>query len=125
MYALGRFIAGIVCDRVDAALILSLCLFTTGIMNFISECLSFLLICSYFGGNYVFILCTIRLGLINVIFAQTRSTMVWTGLWLLNGLAQAFAWPAVSVVLIAKFAKIERGRYWSLVSISQNLGEIL
>ena len=98
-----------VVDRVDAALVLASTLVATGTSSLSP-------LTRYSSLIFPF------LGLLNIQFGNTDDGYMRMLLWSANGLAQAFAWPAVSTILVREFSKEERGRYWSLVSMSQNLG---
>ncbi|KAI2656050.1 Glucose-6-phosphate exchanger SLC37A4 [Labeo rohita] len=54
-------------------------------------------------------------GGINVVFSQSSSVAVFSGLWFLNGLGQGLGWPPCAKVL-RKF-----GTWWAVLSCSMNL----
>uniref|UniRef100_A0A671MRP7 Solute carrier family 37 member 4a n=1 Tax=Sinocyclocheilus anshuiensis TaxID=1608454 RepID=A0A671MRP7_9TELE len=60
-------------------------------------------------------------GGINVVFSQSSSVAVFSGLWFLNGLSQGLGWPPCAKLLRKWFEPSQFGTWWSLMSCSMNL----
>ncbi|HIH2762489.1 MAG TPA: MFS transporter [Candidatus Azoamicus sp. MARI] len=91
VYAISKFISGIICDKSNPKYIMILGLMFTGILNI---CIMFF---SY----------SINLILI---------------FWILNAFFQGWGWPPINKYLSFFYTKNERGFWWSIYSLSHNLG---
>lgn len=91
IYALSKFISGIISDRNDPKYIMSFGLMFTGILNI---CIMF------FSYN------------IKLIFI----------FWILNAFFQGWGWPPINKYLSCYYDTNERGFWWSIYSLSHNLG---
>ena len=61
-------------------------------------------------------------GALNVIFGLCSSFAWFVVIWFLNGIFQAWGWPAITKILTYWFEKKQRGRWWSVCNLAHNLG---
>ncbi|HKY69600.1 MAG TPA: MFS transporter, partial [Gammaproteobacteria bacterium] len=61
-------------------------------------------------------------GILNVLFAMSSSILTFSIVWGLNGVFQAWGWPACCKQLNYWFAKQERGLWYGICSTSHNVG---
>lgn len=64
-------------------------------------------------------------GVINVLFGLSSSLWMFVILWGLNGWFQGFGWPSCVRFLTHWYSHTERGSWWSVFNISQNVGAFL
>lgn len=64
-------------------------------------------------------------GLLNVFVGFSTSFTLIALFWILNGWFQGFGWPPCARYLTHWYSHSERGTYWSLLMISQNIGAFL
>lgn len=65
------------------------------------------------------LLCT---GVVNVWAAGLSSVTPFVILWCLNGFFQGWGWPPIARLMTRWYHPAERGRWWAIVSVSQNVG---
>ena len=61
-------------------------------------------------------------GVLNILFGLSSSLTVFSIIWCLNGWFQGFGWPPCARLLTQWYSKSERGRWWSIWSVSHNVG---
>lgn len=76
--------------------------------------------------SWVLVTATALTGATNVAFSRAPGLSARLGLWALNGVVQAFAWPSLTSVYMAWFRDSpHRGALYAALSTSQNLGALL
>uniref|UniRef100_A0A8C1N2R5 Solute carrier family 37 member 4a n=1 Tax=Cyprinus carpio TaxID=7962 RepID=A0A8C1N2R5_CYPCA len=103
-------------DKDDLGLITSSQSLAYAISKFISGVLS-----DQMSARWLFSVGLFMVGGINVVFAQSSSVAVFSGLWFLNGLSQGLGWPPCAKLLRKWFEPSQFGTWWSLMSCSMNL----
>lgn len=91
IYAISKFISGIISDRSNPKYIMILGLMFTGILN----------VCIMF-------------------FSYSIKLILF--FWVLNAFFQGWGWPPINKYLSYFYSKSERGFWWSIYSLSHNLG---
>ncbi|MDF2576592.1 MAG: putative hexose phosphate transport protein [Chlamydiales bacterium] len=66
----------------------------------------------------------IMAGIANILFGMSSSITMFALLWGLNGWFQGFGWPPVAKTLTQWYSKSERGRWWSFLNTSHNMGAL-
>lgn len=61
-------------------------------------------------------------GLCTLLFGCSSSLLLFSFFWSMNGLVQGSGWPSCTRLLTNWYSKSERGRSWSTLSTSQNIG---
>ena len=64
----------------------------------------------------------IAAGVLNFLFGLTSDIWVMAVIWGINGVFQAWGWPACTKLLTYWFSKKERGFWWGLCASSHNIG---
>lgn len=64
-------------------------------------------------------------GLINILFGFSSSLFLFALFWGLNGWFQGFGWPPCVRLLSHWYSHSERGSWWSMWTVSQNVGAFL
>ncbi|KAK3531318.1 hypothetical protein QTP70_016285 [Hemibagrus guttatus] len=103
-------------DKDDLGLITSSQSLAYAISKFISGVLS-----DQISARWLFSIGLFMVGGINVLFSQSSTVAVFSGLWFLNGLGQGFGWPACGKVLRKWFEPAQFGTWWAVLSCSMNL----
>jgi OPA family sugar phosphate sensor protein UhpC-like MFS transporter len=67
----------------------------------------------------------IMTGACNIFFGTSSSLTVFAIVWGLNGWFQGFGWPGCTRLLTHWYSQSERGRWWSFLNTSQNVGGAL
>uniref|UniRef100_A0A8C2FTX3 Solute carrier family 37 member 4a n=1 Tax=Cyprinus carpio TaxID=7962 RepID=A0A8C2FTX3_CYPCA len=103
-------------DKDDLGLITSSQSLAYAISKFISGVLS-----DQMSARWLFSVGLFMVGGINVVFSQSSSVPVFSGLWFLNGLGQGLGWPPCAKVLRKWFEPSQFGTWWAVLSCSMNL----
>lgn len=103
-------------DKDDLGLITSSQSLAYAISKFISGVLS-----DQMSARWLFSIGLFLVGGINVVFSQSSSVVVFSGLWFLNGLGQGLGWPPCAKVLRKWFEPSQFGTWWAVLSCSMNL----
>ncbi|XP_062407861.1 glucose-6-phosphate exchanger SLC37A4a [Sardina pilchardus] len=103
-------------DKDDLGFITSSQSLAYAISKFISGVLS-----DQISARVLFSIGLFSVGGINVIFSQSSSVAVFSGLWFLNGLGQGLGWPPCGKVLRKWFEPSQFGTWWAILSCSMNL----
>jgi|SaaInlStandDraft_5_1057022.scaffolds.fasta_scaffold03810_6 MFS transporter, OPA family, sugar phosphate sensor protein UhpC len=61
-------------------------------------------------------------GILNITFGFCSSVLVFGIIWGLNGIFQAWGWPAITKILTYWFEKKKRGTWWSVCNTAHNIG---
>lgn len=61
-------------------------------------------------------------GMLNILFGFSSSILLFALIWGLNGWFQGFGWPPCVRTLSHWYSHSERGSWWSMWSVSQNVG---
>lgn len=61
-------------------------------------------------------------GVFNICFGLSNSIIMLSIFWTLNGIFQAWGWPAITKQLTYWYSKKERGFIWGICSTSHNIG---
>lgn len=64
-------------------------------------------------------------GIFNILFGFSSSLFIFALLWGLNGWFQGFGWPPCVRILTHWYSHSERGSWWSMWTVSQNVGAFL
>ncbi len=64
-------------------------------------------------------------GLLNIFFGLSSSIFAFTIICMLNGWFQGWGWPPCAKLLTYWYRRSERGFWWSLCSLSHNVGNML
>jgi OPA family sugar phosphate sensor protein UhpC-like MFS transporter len=64
-------------------------------------------------------------GLLNILIGFSSSLTFIATFWILNGWFQGFGWPPCARYLTHWYSHSERGTWWSVLMISQNIGAFL
>ncbi|KAG7321757.1 hypothetical protein KOW79_014615 [Hemibagrus wyckioides] len=103
-------------EKDDLGLITSSQSLAYAISKFISGVLS-----DQISARWLFSIGLFMVGGINVLFSQSSTVAMFSGLWFLNGLGQGFGWPACGKVLRKWFEPSQFGTWWAVLSSSMNL----
>ncbi|KAF4086211.1 hypothetical protein AMELA_G00103660 [Ameiurus melas] len=103
-------------DKDDLGLITSSQSLAYAISKFISGVLS-----DQISARWLFSIGLFMVGGINVLFSQSSTVVMFSGLWFLNGLGQGFGWPPCGKVLRKWFEPSQFGTWWAVLSCSMNL----
>ncbi|MCJ8740222.1 hypothetical protein PDJAM_G00056380 [Pangasius djambal] len=103
-------------DKDDLGLITSSQSLAYAISKFISGVLS-----DQISARWLFSIGLFMVGGINVLFSQSSTVAMFSGLWFLNGLGQGFGWPPCGKVLRKWFEPSQFGTWWAVLSCSMNL----
>lgn len=103
-------------DKDDLGLITSSQSLAYAISKFISGVLS-----DQISARMLFSIGLFSVGGINVIFSQSSTVSIFSGLWFLNGLGQGLGWPPCGKVLRKWFEPSQFGTWWAILSCSMNL----
>ncbi|XP_060800181.1 glucose-6-phosphate exchanger SLC37A4a isoform X2 [Neoarius graeffei] len=103
-------------DKDDLGLITSSQSLAYAISKFISGVLS-----DQISARWLFSIGLFMVGGINMLFSQSSTVAVFSGLWFLNGLGQGFGWPPCGKVLRKWFEPSQFGTWWAVLSCSMNL----
>lgn len=93
---------------------------TYGVSKFFSGVLS-----DQANPRYFMALGLILTGIFNIFFGFSSSLLLFTVFWGLNAWFQGFGWPPCVKLLSYWYSHSERGSWWSVWSLSQNVGSIL
>lgn len=61
-------------------------------------------------------------GILNIVFGGCSSLLLFSIIWGLNGVFQAWGWPAITKILTYWFEKEKRGTWWSVCNTAHNIG---
>jgi OPA family sugar phosphate sensor protein UhpC-like MFS transporter len=61
-------------------------------------------------------------GILNIVFGSCSSVLMFSLIWGLNGIFQAWGWPAITKILTYWFEKEKRGTWWSMCNTAHNIG---
>lgn len=103
-------------DKDDLGLITSSQSLAYAISKFISGVLS-----DQISARWLFSIGLFMVGGINMLFSQSSTVAMFSGLWFLNGLGQGFGWPPCGKVLRKWFEPSQFGTWWAVLSCSMNL----
>lgn len=119
-FAMPGMIEDLGYDRGELGLLASIWAITYGISKFASGVLSDQSNPRYFMAIGLFLT-----GVINIFFGMSSSLMAFAILWSFNGWFQGFGWPPCARFLTHWYSHSERGSWWSLCSVSHNVGGFL
>jgi OPA family sugar phosphate sensor protein UhpC-like MFS transporter len=75
--------------------------------------------------RYFMALGLILTGVVNICFGMSSSLIMFAIFWGLNGWLQGFGWPPCVRLLTHWYSHSERGSWWSIWAVSQNVGAFL
>ena len=107
-------------DKGQLGLIGTIFSLTYGISKFFSGVLS-----DQANPRYFMALGLILTGIFNILFGFSSSLFLFTIFWGLNAWFQGFGWPPCVKLLSYWYSHSERGSWWSVWALSQNVGSIL
>ena len=64
----------------------------------------------------------ITTGVLNIAFGFSSSVAMFCLIWAINGVFQAWGWPAITKILTYWFDKKHRGTWWSICNTAHNIG---
>jgi OPA family sugar phosphate sensor protein UhpC-like MFS transporter len=104
----------------DIGILASILSLTYGISKFTSG-----ILCDRSNPRYFMAIGLILTGICNILFGLSSSLLALSLCWGLNGLFQAWGWPACTKQLTHWFSRTERGAWWSACTTSHNVGGFL
>lgn len=104
-------------DKAQLGLLSTLLASTYGISKFISGILA-----DKSNIRYFMAFGLLASGLVSILFGCASSFYLFAIFWSLNGWFQGFGWPSCTRILTQWYSKSERGRWWSSLSTSLNVG---
>lgn len=116
-YAMPLMIEDLGLSKSDFGILGSIFYLTYGFSKFGTGILS-----DYCNPRYFMALGLILTGVLNIAFASSSSIFLFSLFWGFNGLFQGFGWPPITKLLTHWYHPQERGRWWSLISSSHNIG---
>lgn len=117
VFAMPGIIAEYHFDKSDLGLVGSSFAFAYGVSKFTSGVLS-----DQSNPRYFMSIGLLITGLLNIFIGLSTSFTLIALFWILNGWFQGFGWPPCARYLTHWYSHSERGTYWSLLMISQNIG---
>lgn len=119
-FAMPGIIEDLGYERAQLGILASIWALTYGLSKFVSGLLS-----DQSNPRYFMAIGLIITGFINIAFGFSSSLLVFIFLWGLNGWFQGFGWPPCTRFLTHWYSHSERGSWWSLCSVSHNVGGFL
>lgn len=119
-YATPGLMQDLSLDMGQIGLLSSIFYITYGISKFTSGILS-----DRSNPRYFMALGLIVTGFINIFFGMSSSLFLFAILWCLNGWFQGFGWPPCARYLSYWYSQNERGSWWSIWNVSNNVGSFI
>lgn len=107
-------------DKGQLGLIGTIFSLTYGVSKFFSGVLS-----DQANPRYFMALGLILTGIFNILFGFSSSLFLFTVFWGFNAWFQGFGWPPCVKLLSYWYSHSERGSWWSVWALSQNVGSVL
>ena len=83
------------------------------------------LLCDRMNPRYFMAIGLFMTAVVNILFGLSSSMFLFMLFWGLNGWFQGFGWPPCSRYLTHWYSQSERGRWWSIWTVSHNVGAFL
>jgi OPA family sugar phosphate sensor protein UhpC-like MFS transporter len=116
-YAMPVMLEDLGLSKADFGMLGSIFYLTYGFSKFGTGIIS-----DYCNPRYFMAVGLIITGVLNLMFAASSSIVVFGLFWGFNGLFQGFGWPPITKLLTHWYHPQERGKWWSLISCSHNIG---
>lgn len=119
-FAMPGLIADLGFDKSQLGILGSILAITYGISKFVSG-----IVGDKTSPRYLMAIGLIITGFLNIFFGLSSSIFFFAIFWGLNGWFQGFGWPACARFLTQWYSHSERGSWWSICSLSHNVGGFL
>ena len=119
-FAMPGIMAELHLDKSELGVMGSVFALSYGLSKFISGVMS-----DQSNPRYFMAFGLILTGIVNIFFGFSSSLLLFALFWGLNGWFQGFGWPPCVRFLTHWYSHSERGSWWSICSVSQNIGAFL
>lgn len=116
-YAMPLMLEDLNFSKADLGILGSIFYLTYGFSKFGTGILS-----DYCNPRYFMAIGLILTGILNLFFASSSTLILFAIIWGFNGLFQGFGWPPITKLITHWYHPQERGKWWSLISCSHNIG---